>query len=185
MNSGRSFSTPILFLALGLVAGSSIGVAYANGIITFDGDFLLNGDFFCDGCVDTPEIAEGAVDSLRILDGDVKSIDIGDGEVKRTDIGDFQVITSKIANTAVTSPKIADDAVGLSEIDITISTFTTSGIITPMIPVDGKSFCVLLKHRTSDSNPAGSECDIDFGGLSNWELQATRATCQAICIQFG
>jgi len=81
MNSGRSFSTPILFLALGLVAGSSIGVAYANGIITFDGDFLLNGDFFCDGCVDTPEIAANAVGSDEIADGQVMTADLADDSV--------------------------------------------------------------------------------------------------------
>ena len=127
---------PVLMLALGLVAGSSIGVAYANGIITFDGDFLLNGDFFCDGCVDTPEIAEGAVDSLRILDGEVKSIDIGDGELQTEDYGFNSITNRKLADFsieprhlffevireehlitgAVTEPKIADGTIALKDL---------------------------------------------------------------------
>jgi len=52
-----------------------------------------------------------------------------------------------------------------------------------MIPTDGKSFCALLKNQFGGTFPA--QCDIDFVGLSNWELQATLAACQAICIQFG
>jgi len=92
MNSGRSFSTPVLFLALGLVAGSSIGVAYANGIITFDGDFLLNGDFFCDGCIDTAEIATGAVGSSEIAANAV-----GASEIAANAVGGSEIIgTSKL-----------------------------------------------------------------------------------------
>jgi len=43
VNSGRSFSTPVLFLALGLVAGTSVAVAYANGAIDLFGDVLVDG----------------------------------------------------------------------------------------------------------------------------------------------
>jgi len=43
VNSGRSFSTPVLFLALGLVAVTSVTVAYANGAIDFVGDIFVDG----------------------------------------------------------------------------------------------------------------------------------------------
>jgi len=43
VNGGRSFSTPVLFLALGLVVVTSVTVAYASGVIDLVGDVVVIG----------------------------------------------------------------------------------------------------------------------------------------------
>ena len=50
----RTFS--ILMLALGLVVGTSLGVVYAVGVITLDGDVLVTGDLSCPGCVGSADV---------------------------------------------------------------------------------------------------------------------------------
>jgi len=107
------------------------------------------------------------------------------------------VDTTALATDSVNKEKITADGVGLSEIDVTITTWNAEKILAggdivnvPMIPVDGKSFCMLAKVDIKDLDVNGF-CDIDYEGLSHWRLQANAKTaadhwiCQAICIQFG
>ncbi len=200
-------------IALTFVAGA--GTAYAGivlptitlaGDVTITGDTTLQGELICTDCIDAQEIHGGAVGSSEIAPGAVGSLHIGDfavgpSEIQNNAVGPFKIQTnavrsSEIADNAVGnaemkdnaigSAEIAGGAVGFSEIDVTITTWdAVAGGDIPMIPVDGKSFCALLRARALDSSTA--ECDIDFGGLANWELQSNTAgaVCQAICIQFG
>ena len=62
---------PVLMLALGFIVGGSLGGAYALGVITFDGDFQLNGDLMCPGCIDVPDMGIQTLGGLTCPDGQI------------------------------------------------------------------------------------------------------------------
>ena len=173
-----------------------IGTTNPSSKLHVVGDLTLQSNIICTDCIDaadiapnavgSSEIAAGAVGFSEIAAGAVGSSEIVAGAVGSSEIADESITSFDIADNAIFSSHIAANSVGQSEIDLTIITFDASGgTDTTMIPVDGKSFCALLKARALDSSSA--ECDIDFGGLSDWVLQSNTAgaVCQAICIQFG
>jgi len=176
-----------------------IGTTNPSSKLHVVGDLTLQSNIICTDCIDAADIAPNAVGSSEIATGAVGSSEIAagavvggfggnilDDSITTFDIADNAIFSSNVAQNALNSADIAPNAIGQSEIDLTIITFDASGgTDTTMIPVDGKSFCALLKARALDSSSA--ECDIDFGGLSDWVLQSNTAgaVCQAICIQFG
>lgn len=194
--------------------GGLFTAAYAGPIlpmITLGGDVTITGDMICPGCVDSAEIADGTITQADLGFNSVGALQIqsnavGDGELAENSVGFFEIQkdavrkdeiasnsvgSDELRTNSVNKAKITANGVGLSEIDITITTYdadtsfvTTIPATVDMIPVDGKSFCALLK--VEDKTTSLGQCDIDFGGLSNWQLQARNGVvCQAICIQFG
>ena len=205
----------ILFGIVAVTFLAGMGTVYAAVVVTIENPTII-GDLICNDCIHATDIAPNAVGLLEmqsnaignaemrnnaigtseIADNSITEDDIGNNAVgpfeiqtnavRSSEIADNAVRSSEIADNAVTASEIAGGAVGFSEIDVTITTWDATGQNddTDMIPVDGKSFCALLKVSGQDAD--NEQCDIDFGGLPNWQLQARNGvTCQAICIQFG
>jgi len=125
---------------------------------------------------------------------------IAPGAVGASEIAADAVGASEIDDNAVGPSEIAAGAVRASELNMYISAYSVSNYggtaleSKPMVPNNGKNFCFLVKVNMENIDTGGetAECDIDYGNLSHWYLQAilgeknndANVSCQAVCISY-